>query len=205
MKLEKFEGKMNQWILLLPTLIQINIAFLISSLLVVTIIPSSVALNRQIIEIKNGQSSTKPVARYIELLKKDFRRNIVLGVLYTFLVLFLSLDIALALSGRTMMFKIIAYLFGSLLVVVLFSLQYLIPLLARYNQPIKWYIKTSILMSIKYFRETMLLFFISLFPFVILYVANLFFFTLLLVMIVCGYAISMILQNNVLIKRVFEE
>lgn len=205
MKHDNFEEKMNRWILLLPTLIKINIAFLISSLLVVTIIPSFAALNRQIIEIQNGQISTTPVARYLELLKKDFRRNIVIGALYTLLVLFLCLDIAFSLSFGTMMFKIIAYLFGSLLVVVLFSLQYLIPLLARYNQPIKWFIKTSIMMSIKYFRETMLLFLISSFPFIILYVANLFFFTILLVMIVCGYAIMMILQNHVLIKRVFVE
>lgn len=205
MRLKNTEANFNRWILQLPTFIKINIIFLLSSLGIVTIVPSLVALIRQLTEIQNGDVSAHPIRRYLELLKIGFKRNILLGILYSLVIIFLVLDINLALSVETFGFKLIGYVFGSLLVVVLFSLQYLVHLLARLNQPTTWYVKTSILIAINYLPETILLFMIALIPFIILNSTPLFFFTIILIMLFCGSTLLIALQNYVLRKRVFLE
>lgn len=197
---------MNTWILRLPKLMSVNLAFLICCLPIVTIGPAMAALHRYMMEQASEEEMPKRTMVYFfQLVKRNFKRDMMIWLGYLAVIIFLLADILLALNADSGFLNGLAYVFGSLLVVVVFSLQYLFPLMARYQESARWFVETSLLMSIKYFGVTVALTLITLAPFAMMYFANLFFFTLLMVLGIIGGAVVVLFQNRVITTRVFND
>lgn len=134
----------------------LNFLFIITAWPIITIGPALTALYtvslKMVKEEENGIIKT-----YFKAFKDNFRQAFILGIMCLALIAIISFDIYYISLGNNNFTKVIVYLIGGIAVFIFFIIEYIFPILARFDNTIKNTIRNAILMVIANFPKTLII------------------------------------------------
>lgn len=147
MKLFDLDGPLFSAMSTLTNLVVLNIMFCICCVPIITIGASSTALHECVQELLEEKKEKGLVRRFLKSFKKNFGRSTVIWLfcLIVIGVLFLYQRVVNTMAGSLgQSYQIVFYI---LCIVFLFGFQYLFPMQAKFNRPVKFTLKYSWLLS----------------------------------------------------------
>ena len=143
----------------------LNFLFILCSLPVITIGASSAALYTVTLRMCRS-TETYIVKEFFSAFRRNLKQGVVLHIvlLVLFIILVLDLYVLWNIMEYAILFK---WLFGMLLllsVIFLMASTYIYPLLAQFNNTVKGYIRSAIVLSFKHFHYTLMFLLIKALP-----------------------------------------
>lgn len=137
-------------------IVELNLLWLIGSLPLFTAGPASVALYSAMLALVRGKE-TYPHRDFFRAFRKDFRKNVLAGLLLTAVGGFLWADVLICRRSGHGIFAFLMVFFFVILLFWLFTALYALPLLAIYDGALKNALILSFTLSVRRFPLTVAL------------------------------------------------
>lgn len=193
------DNKLFQFLGRAADIMILNVVFVICCLPVVTIGASWTALYYVTLKmVKNEESYI--VRSFLKSFKDNFKQSTVIWLILLSLGVILGLDIWIMLGVSAAWGKILLYVFFAILILYLFTLSYVFPLLARFDNTNKNTVKNAFLMSIRHLPWTVLLFLLTYLPLILfLFLTGIFFITLPL-WLIAGFGLLAFISSYIFVR-----
>ncbi|MEE1086888.1 MAG: DUF624 domain-containing protein [Schaedlerella sp.] len=148
MKLFDLDGPLFSAMSTLTNLVVLNLMFCICCIPIITIGASSAALHECVQELLEEKKEKGLIRRFLKSFKKNFGRSTIIWCfsLIIFVILFLYQRVVNMMEGSMgQSYQIVFYI---LCFIFLFGFQYLFPMQAKFNRPVRFTLKYSWLLSI---------------------------------------------------------
>lgn len=178
----------------------INLLWLICSLPIITIGPSTCALYYTVVKCVRRERGYV-FKEFFHSFKSNFKQGTIIGIMniFLFIVMYFNISLSLTPNSKTSTLTLAIYIAVSFIFYILFLYCY--PNLSRFVLPIKNLFINSFLMSIRHFFSTIIM---SVLLFGCIYALKLYPMAIFFLPVLCCLLISMVMER-ILVKYIPEE